>query len=1270
MGNPIDCIIKHAPHLSTDKNISRQEATDLVLKEYEKLHGELENFKKTINPKYQKKAYEAPKIDEEKIKSINDAYEKNIQELTKPVEPIEAEEKQQPEKPTDKKSEGTAEPPNPPLVEEKGEGGGKEPPIPPKESVAEKEDAKNGKNKGILAHLHKAKNIPEAARKGFEEEGLKYTTKSQKEAESVAKSIIDFAGLDEAVLMAEAQKFDGDVNSLIFGEALNKIANQELLAKTPEEKLAAAKKFAEVGITYDKMARYGGRFNAAINYFYKKSPLGVVMMENARRKDDFNQWSKPKDKSWKEFYDELKKVPEFDAIVKEEIQAASKKENKEKRVSKRKAISDAFDKAKIKGGAKSVIIPPVLWNGAVEIMKQAYLAGETLVDTIQKGVDYIKKNHKEDWDEDAFWVEWTGRLMEMEGDQPQSGFSKLKQKILNQVADLNEQIKNKKRKPKSEKIDLTPEQQKEIDELINKRDKLKEKLEKVAPISEANWYKNRLSYIEKFREKLKGLTEKQKDEVIKKSLNELVNKEALEYEDLRKIIAQATGRADLTAEEAAKMKELVQKTNAVDDAAQKWRTEKTKEAEVGYRKAQIEATKATRDLNDMFQDKPDIIRRLVSMMQLNTLGVVSLVANVAYNVWNQSFIRFPIGVINNLFDRGISLFDKNYVREFATIEAQKDFWQSLGVGSKEAVQQIGTGLSRQDYLSKEVPSQFRPFKSVRDLWAWKNNKKNLTKAQFWDKVLQAMPQGMSAEIVARLLNVGDKPQRFGAEGAQAATFAKALGLKDIDKQLFIEFPREQAYEAYKAQGYSDEVAGQKADYIKEAIIKEGKRSTFQQDNLLNDAITRAAGVLGGKDSGTAGLAKSLVISPYIKIPTNAFWSMYNMVNPEVAILQAITHAGIAKKFKNKGELTKASLQNREARYWMAHAIWGIGMRAIVISLVKAGIFVPSADDDESKKERDANSFFDKPGYINVGNLKISNRWFGVLGSMGNVIAKKWKDMTPEQREAQDDFWNTVLGGVELDALKEMENGVFANSSSLLQSLGTGDWSRYGMNAINLFSNIIQPATSAQFDRAQLDYVPTSKGDSFLDKLNQNFAQRSKLYRKIFDVQINQKKDVWGKPIPKGGNELSRMFGISKANPQIATRPMYDDYLRTGDSGFLPPAVLPILNGQKLNSEQENKLIEYVGSEREKLAQPFIDDKAVINGWNATYSELKNPDGTSNDEIKKFVLSRFYDIGRINGLELFYQDYPEFRPKNEPVNYSEEVKKDIFNSLLSIQKYRK
>src|SRR6185503_9825594 len=696
------------------------------------------------------------------------------------------------------------------------------------------------------------------------------------------------------------------------------------------------------------------------------------------------------------------------------------------------------------------------------------------------------------------------------------------------------------------------------------------------------------------------------------------------------------------------MKELVAQTNKLEEAANRAREERTPAAFQAYRDEQVRTAKATRVLNDMFFNKPDIIRRITGIMQLNTLGIVSLINNPVYNIMNQAGVRFPVGVINDLADRGIKLIDKNYEQEYNTFETQKDFWEMVGVGGKEAAEQLLTGLNRSDYTQKELYSeQIRPFKALRELWASFKGEKKLTKRQKIDKMLQGTV-GIPAEAVARMLNIGDKPQRFAAGGAQGAAFAKSLGLKEMDKKLFMEFPREEAHRTYKAQGLGDAVAGQKADYIKQVMEKEGQRSTFQQDNLLNDVISAAFGKLfGGKDTGAAALAKTLTISPYIKIPSNAFWSMYNLLNPEIAILQATVHgarSGIASK---KGDVNKSKLQLREARYWLAHAIVGMGTRAAVIALVQQGLFTPSLDDDDPKKEREAVNYFDKQGTMQIGNLKVSNRWLGQFGMLANQIAKQHQDLTPEQRENMDEFWNVVLGGMEKQGLQELENGVFGNSSSLLQYwFGKGDLNRYFTNTTNLFTNIIQPASLAQLNRAALDEVPTSKGDTFLDTVNQNFAQRSVLYRKLFDVQIKYKRNLWGEKQPKGGNILSRMFGISKADPQLFARPLYDDFLRTNDAGFLPPAISPTLNGQKLNTKESERLQEYVGQERKRLVEPYINDMAIIDGFGKRYSQLKD------DEAKKRVLDYLYDYGRLLGLRKFYSDYPQFLPKGKTENQQE------------------
>lgn len=1089
------------------------------------------------------------------------------------------------------------------------------PPTPPKQK--EEGGEKGEKKKGILNRLYEATSVPKEAKAGFEAEGLKYQTKSQKEAEGVAKGVVEEFGIGEAILMAKAGTFDGDVNSLIYAVSLNNLAEQEAKETDPAKKYKLAKKFAEVAIDYDVAARTQGRFNAAINYFYKNSPLGVQLKEEADRKDAFDDFAKGKEKSWKEWFEEFKDEPDFKEFFKQQVAEAMKAERAKSRKARVKKVREVFAKAKAqfkqKGATYSTIIPPQIITGALDIMEKAYLAGEAIVKVVQDGIDYINKEFGTSWDSDKFRQEWEEKLAEKGG--------------------------------------LTEEEIK-------------------------------LKTLERFRNKLKGLSDKQRDEVVRKMFDKVVQAGALEYDDLRNIISETLGYGKLTPQEAERLQELVNKRNAVTDAATNVLEQKTEQSLIDYKKAQLEAAKAGRELQEMLWNKPDILKRITSVMQLNTLGIPALINNPIYNLFNQLGVRFPVFLVNDVIDRvagGVAKkLGKTYDREYNIWASQEEFFKKLGLGSKEAFEQIRTGLNRADYTQKELyGQQIRPKRAIKDLFAYYSGKKKLTNAQKWDKIIQATV-GVPAEAVARLLNVGDKPQRFAAEGAAAATFAKSLGLKDIDYKIFIEFPKEMAYEAYKQQGLSDTEAAAKADYVAQAIIKEGQRSTFQQDNLLNDMITGAFGMIGGKDSGKAALAKTLLISPYIKIPTNAFWSMYNLLNPEVAIVQAGYHATRASILAKKDDYVASKMQKREARYWMAHAIVGMATRAVIIALVQAGVFVPGNSGDESKKERQSESFFDQPGSLNItklwaimqgkdpskinGGVVVSNRWFGQFGALGNSISRKWEDATPEQRANQQMFWNTVLGKMELEGLKELQNGVFANTSSLLEIInqnGSIALDRYLMGTINLFSNILQPAAIAQIKRASIDEVPSATGDTFLQKLNQNFAQRSDWYRKAFDVQIKRKRSIWGEPIPKGGNTLSRMFGITNIDTKKEGRALYDDYLRTMDIGFLPPSVPSILNGKKLTSEQLDRLEQYIGQSRKALVLPYANDDAVIPIIGKKYSQLKT------DDQKKAVLSYLFELGRNNGLELFYKDYKDFVKPEKTIQ--DQVEDSLLEEALKLIK---
>ncbi len=139
-----------------------------------------------------------------------------------------------------------------------------------------------------------------------------------------------------------------------------------------------------------------------------------------------------------------------------------------------------------------------------------------------------------------------------------------------------------------------------------------------------------------------------------------------------------------------------------------------------------------------------------------------------------------------------------------------------------------------------------------------------------------------------------------------------------------------------------------------------------------------------------------------------------------------------------------------------------------------------------------------------------------------------------------------------------------------------------------------------------------------------------------------------------------MMGISKADPQVFARPIYNDYLRTMDAGFLPPVVYPNLGDVKLNTEQHDRLQDYVGSARKELIKPYVNGALKLDGFDVPYSLLKN------DSDKKFVLDKFYEWGRAEGLAKLYKVYPELIPKSTPVDFVEQIKKELFLELQKIK----
>ena len=204
--------------------------------------------------------------------------------------------------------------------------------------------------------------------------------------------------------MAESSTmFSGDVRTLIFAEALNRLQGEE-----------NAKKWAEVAISLDIFGRDSGRAISAINYFYKNNPYGVVIKEEADRNDAFNVFSEGKEKSWKEYIEKIKEDPDFKEFIKERVNEELKKERIAARAKRIKKVREVFKKAKeaVKtNNTYATIIPPHILETAIEAMELLYEAGESVAHIISTGVNHITdKLGNNNWDTEKFRKEWEEKL--------------------------------------------------------------------------------------------------------------------------------------------------------------------------------------------------------------------------------------------------------------------------------------------------------------------------------------------------------------------------------------------------------------------------------------------------------------------------------------------------------------------------------------------------------------------------------------------------------------------------------------------------------------------------------------------------------------------------------------------------------------------------------------------------------------------------------------------------------------------------------------------
>jgi|694.fasta_scaffold56227_3 hypothetical protein len=1152
------------------------------------------------------------------------------------------------------------------------------------------------RQRSLLKNLMSS-DIPEEYKKGLEEQGLTYKVSNQVEANQAARAIVNDLGVADALDIARSEKVDPSVGSAIFAESLNDMWSKERKLRAEgkiEEADALARQWTATSKEYANLTTGKGQWNAQIAYFYKTSPMGFSIMVNEDRYQNFEtSFYNPREANFKDVFKELLKGEEGQALIKEEANKLLKEERSAERKKRDKSIDDFFDKAKLKGGTYGTIIPPQVWNAAVEIMKASVKAGDRIVIAVQSAIDHIEKELKgEKWDKEKFRSEYEAQLEKVVGE----GASKerdLIKSLERRTKELERRIKEK---------DFSAEEYKGKKTLNEKEQAAKSDYDRVKNMydeakKESPEYidKKAKQYLEAFSKRLKGLSDEQKETIVRRSLKKIVESGGLEYDEFKDIIAEASGVKKLTEAEMKEIEALTAKSNIADDLEQEFLNNPTRESIDAFKKAKAESLEADRKLYELTTQKADVVGTLKSLITLNYLSLNTLVKNFAQNIIYQSTVRFPASLsvkgvdytvyqVSNLANKIIGT--KVIKPKVSLTDAQKGYFKEYREGVIRGWEQMIKGIDEKDYFSQsQYASTLNPRKAYRDLKKSMSGELFLSKQQKIDKWIQST-LGWQPYAISRGMIYGDKPPRYAAQGAEALQLGhQELGIKDpIEIEAFMTSPEKYAYNyLIKKAGLTSEEASKQSKSIAKRIVDAGSRATFQNENYLNDFLSKIDewARVTEKDNAVGKIIKPPVAIlkastlPFVKTPANVAWVYFKVVNPELTMLKSMGEAAIAKRALSKGDLIGYREYSKKSKESFGFAVVGLVVTAGAAALVQKGLVRTKNTEEDEARERAGESFFGKDNQVNLGVLLGSGddywvdlSWFGPIGSMIDVRGRmmedaKQKELKGEPVEAswlQDRL--TTLGYSTTSILNTL---VFDQGAKLVDALRKGPdmAGQLIVNNANALENMVFGGTLASMSRALTPEKVNNKADNIIDEIKNNTKQRN-----IFVAWATgyppSKISIWGEPMPQDksvSGVLGSMLGFEKGSNNKFGAILYDEQRRTGRNEFFPPVedYRIKVNGKdvKISEAEKRDLDVFIGQARKVMVAPFIYNKStypkIQDGQlkEKTFLDLTND---KDDESKLAALAIIYKNAKEAGFAKFKDKYKQYQDASINI---EQIKKE-------------
>lgn len=1045
----------------------------------------------------------------------------------------------------------------------------------PRGKVAPKEEKESGQkfdNKAIIGRILESENVSDDV-KEILRPNLKYKVRSQAEARRVAKDLINEFGIDSALVMAESGKFHGDVNSAIFAVSLDKVYEEGIAANTPQEKLKTDEKWADIALRYQEAAESGGRFVSFIADFYKKNPAGLVIKTEKEFQKRQDEYFKGREKSTKEAFEELINTVEGKEIIAAlvEEQVAKRTEQKKRRVYSKE------NENKVRSFFRNLKINTNN-TGSYLIPPQLYNAAITIIEEAVIG----------------------GMSIARAIDQAVEYINERNQGKSWKVNEFKKDIKDGFEKLNAKRI-LTDEEKERI--------------------------------LKKWRKKLGGLSEAEQNSLLNRAFTQLMEAGALDYDDFKRMYAQAVGLPTMTPEMAEKLKKLAEAINKPDELKTKLQQNPTEQGKLEYLKSLRDAEVAAKDLNELIGKEKWWVDTFVTIARLNTLGVVSLIGNVVYNISSMP-VRFGVNLtatgldyllagVQTVSDKmfGTKLYDGR--QPYNVLKVQGGYVKGFKYGTQKAIEQTISGLTNRDYFQKEIRQNIQPLSGLQKFWRIMTRQERATLNSAVNSFMEGT-MGWSAEAVARFLNLGDKPFRFASEYAKAEQLAQEKGLRGIDKEVFIIAP-------------DDESA--------EIIRQHGEEMTLQQKNIVTQYLDAGGNALKrfiedkGQDSKLLlGGIKILGYGtqPFLNTPLNAFVEFMNYAFPPIALAKA-ARAGI------KGD-TQLSTKHT------AQAIIGMSIGYTAFQLVKAGLLRPDLEDDDTLKEMEGVMNYGRPGQLNWsgmlryvagenpeaqdGDSWVDVKYWGFVGMMLLAKANQYKE-TPQLDVKEQVAFQDMLSAFPSAIKIGLTEGVFSSTGNLFKALTLGGsyTDRWLLGMASVYQNAFQPQFIASLSRADNDYMRDTKGmtlsETAVNKIKERVWLADDLPKKI---------NIWGEEIPSvpSGNDkyVWHFFSLNKKtvldNEKFGYK-LYSLYEKTKRADIFPPSIKREIRGVKLTPQEYEQYKILVGKQRKSMVDAYIKS---------------NPKELVKDDIDKITdkLSSKYEMAKDIATKEFLAAYPNIQAK--------------------------